>query len=371
MGARRVTIFVIALFLIIWQYSVGRWGIIVAVAQPSGEQSAHLLWGALRFDQLKHRLDASIDAVPEQARIEPELVKVIGDSPVASLSVDFTNVAAARLQLKLYPVVQRYRECPAKDAPALLVTSINSAELIKHASNCFLALKISYANLIANIWESVGAEIDEVVRGMGLDPRIGPAFLRPGLGFGALFTQGCASVHPIREDAGVDVSLLRDAELINRRRIDDFLGKARHLLWTLRDKSIGVLGLAFKPNTDDIRSAPAMALIGKLVQERAQIRVYDPQAMGKTRALFPSIHYCTDPYELTDGAAALMIVTEWDSFKELDWRRMKSLMQRPLILDGRNLLNGDIMLAMGFEYQGIGMSIAHSRGNKSEVGQLR
>ena len=129
-----------------------------------------------------------------------------------------------------------------------------------------------------------------------------------------------------------------------------------------------MLGLAFKPNTDDIRFAPAMALIGKLLQERVQIRVYDPQAMEKTRALFPSIHYCADPYELADGSDALMIVTEWDSFKELDWRRIKSLMQRPLVLDGRNLLNGDEMRAMGFEYQGVGTPIVDTRATSRRAG---
>ena len=261
--------------------------------------------------------------------------------------------------------------CPSKEGPALLVTSINSAELIKHASNCFLAVKISYANLIADVCESLGADVEEVVRGMGLDPRIGSAFLRPGLGFGGFcLPKDIQAFIRLGEKAGVDVSLLRDAELINKRRIDDFLAKAVQSLWTLKDKRIGVLGLAFKPNTDDIRFAPAMVLISKLLLEQVQVRVYDPQAMPKAKALFPSIHYCADPYELADGSDALMIATEWDSFKNLDWPRVKNLMQRPLVLDGRNLLNSADMLDMGFEYQGVGVPIAKGWGSKSRTGQL-
>lgn len=247
-------------------------------------------------------------------------------------------------------------ECPAKDVPELLVTSINSAELIKHACNSFLAVKISYANLIADICERMGADVSEVVRAMGLDPRIGPAFLHPGLGFGGFcLPKDIQAFIRLGEKAGVDVSLLRNAEQINKRRIDHFLAKAAHCLWTLKDKRIGVLGLAFKPNTDDIRFAPALELIGRLLREHAQVRVFDPEAMEKTKAVFPSIQYCSDPYEVADGCEALMIATEWPSFKELDWQRIRESMLRPLVLDGRNLLNGDDMQAMGFEYQAVGL----------------
>ncbi len=247
-------------------------------------------------------------------------------------------------------------ECPQKQPPELLVTSINSAELIKHACNSFLALKISYANLIADICESMGADVEEVLRGMGLDPRIGPAFLRPGLGFGGFcLPKDIQAFIRLGEKAGVEVSLLKDAELINKRRIDLFLAKAAQSLWTLKDKCIGVLGLAFKPNTDDIRFAPAMELIRRLLQEQAQVRAYDPQAMTKTKALFSSIQYCADPYELANGAEALLIVTEWDCFKDLDWARIGNLMQRPLILDGRNLLDRGEMTRLGFEYHGMGV----------------
>ncbi len=267
------------------------------------------------------------------------------------------------LEQSALPCPVHDRNCPAKEAPALLVTSINSAELIKHACNSFLAVKISYANLIADICEKMGADVEEVMRAMGLDPRIGSAFLSPGLGFGGFcLPKDTQAFIRLGEKAGVDVSLLRDAELINKRRIDHFLTKATHWLWTLKDKRIGVLGLSFKPNTDDIRFAPAMELIGRLLQEHAQVRVYDPQAMAKTRELFPALHYGTDPYDVANGSEALMIVTEWDSFRDLDWLRIRNLMQRPLVLDGRNLLNGKEMAAMGFEYQGVGVPPAETWG---------
>ena len=253
------------------------------------------------------------------------------------------------------------QDCPAKEAPAFLVTSINSAELIKHACNSFLALKISYANLIADICENMGADVKEVVEAMGMDPRIGPSFLSPGLGFGGFcLPKDIQAFIRLGQKAGVDVSLLKDAELINKRRIDHILAKATHSLWTLKSKCIGVLGLAFKPNTDDIRFAPAIDLIGRLLQEQVRVKVYDPQGMEKTKALFPSIQYCADAYEVADGAEALMIATEWESFKVLDWQRMKSLMQRPLIIDGRNLLSAEEMSALGFEYQGVGMKGAEA-----------
>lgn len=248
--------------------------------------------------------------------------------------------------------------CPIKEIPPLVVTSINTAELIKHACNSFLAVKISYANLIADVCENTGADVQKVVLAMGLDLRIGPAFLSPGLGFGGFcLPKDIQAFIRLGEKAGVDISLLRAAELINKQRISHFLTNAEQSLWTLKGKCIGVLGLAFKPNTDDIRFAPAIELIGRLLQEQAQIRVYDPQAMEKTKTLFPSVRYCADPYELAENAEALMIVTEWDAFKELDWRRIRSLMLRPLVLDGRNLLNGSEMIALGFEYQGVGIPI--------------
>jgi UDPglucose 6-dehydrogenase len=249
--------------------------------------------------------------------------------------------------------------CPKKEPPTLLVTGINSAELIKHASNSFLALKVSYANLIADLCEVMGADVEEVTRGMGLDPRIGPDFLRAGLGFGGFcFPKDIQAFIRLGEKTGVDVSLLKDAELINKRRIDVVLAKAYQALWTLKNKRIGILGLAFKPDTDDIRFAPAIELIRRLLEERVEVQVYDPQAMDNTRALFPTIEYGGDPYEVAEGAEALIIATEWPEFKSLDWRRISLLMQRPLVLDGRNLLECKEMERLGFDYYGVGVPSA-------------
>jgi len=245
--------------------------------------------------------------------------------------------------------------CPQLAPPAWVVTTINSAELIKHACNSFLALKISYANMVADLAERLGADIQEVTRAMGLDPRIGPSFLSPGLGFGGfcLPKDLQAFVH-LAERSGVDFSLLREAEKINRRRIDHFCAKLREALWVIRGKQVGVLGLAFKPNTDDIRFAPAIDLIHRLLEEGARVRAYDPQAMNKARAVLPEIEYANSAYEAAAGSEALLIATEWGEFRGLDWERIRDSMARPLILDGRNLLSAAEMKRNGFEYHSMG-----------------
>ncbi len=247
-------------------------------------------------------------------------------------------------------------KCPPNEPPPFLVTGINSAELIKHASNSFLAMKISYANFLADVCENMGANVEEVVYGMGFDRRIGHSFLRAGLGFGGFcLPKDIQAFIRLAEGAGIDSSLLKSVERINNNRIEHLLRKAVGSLWTLKDKKIGILGLAFKANTDDIRCAPALELISRLLQENAEIRVYDPEAMDNTKAIVPSIEYCADPYQVADRAEAIMIVTEWECFRQLDWDRVRRVMQRPLILDGRNLLDPGLMRQSGFEYHGIGM----------------
>lgn len=245
--------------------------------------------------------------------------------------------------------------CPPSAPPAWLVTTINSAELIKHASNSFLALKISYANMVADLAERLGADIDEVVRAVGMDPRIGPSFLHAGLGFGGfcLPKDLQAFVH-LAEKTGVDFSLLKEAERINRSRIEHVMEKLRRALWVIKDKEIAVLGLAFKPNTDDIRFAPAIALIEQLIAEGARVRAYDPEAIEKARAILPRVALGANAYDVAKDAEALIIATEWDEFRKLDWGRIRDLMARPLILDARNLLVPAEMKARGFEYHSIG-----------------
>jgi UDPglucose 6-dehydrogenase len=246
-------------------------------------------------------------------------------------------------------------KCPPAPPAKFLVTTINSAELIKHASNSFLALKISYANLIADLCDRMGANVDEVTRAMGLDPRIGPHFLRPGIGFGGfcLPKDIQAFIH-LGEKAGVDFGLLKEAERINRRRVDAFIDKLRRALWVLKEKQVGVLGLAFKPDTDDVRFAPAIELIRRLLAEGVRVRAYDPQAVEKTRPIFPEISYAKDPYEVAEKADALLIATEWKEFRELDWARIHNSMARPLLFDGRNLLDPAQMRHLKFEYHSVG-----------------
>jgi UDPglucose 6-dehydrogenase len=193
---------------------------------------------------------------------------------------------------------------------------------------------------------------------MSLDPRIGPFFLSPGLGFGGFcLPKDLQAFIRVGETANVDMSLLREVEAINRERIDYFVRKARRTLWVLNGKRIGILGLAFKPGTDDVRFAPSLELIRRLLDEHAQVQVYDPQAMENTKSIFPTIRYCDAADQVAEGADALMIVTEWEQFKNLDWNNVKTMMSRPLIMDGRNLLNGSEMIALGFEYHGVGRAM--------------
>ena len=241
--------------------------------------------------------------------------------------------------------------CPATPPPTLVVTTINSAELIKHASNSFLAMKISFANMIADVCERVGGDIKEVTRALGLDPRIGPRFLDAGLGFGGFcLPKDVQAFIRLAERSGVDFSMLKEAERINKRRIEQFLNKIRQALWVVKDKKVGVLGLAFKANTDDIRFAPSLDVLRKLLAEGAKVRAYDQEAMDRTSAVFPQVHCCREPYEVARDADALLILTEWEEFRQLDWNRIRELMARPLVIDGRNLLNPGAMIERGFEY---------------------
>jgi UDPglucose 6-dehydrogenase len=260
------------------------------------------------------------------------------------------------------PVLERKFDCPVHQpvcpnvpAPSFLVTTINSAELIKHASNSFLAMKISYANMVADLAEKLGADIEEVMRALGMDPRIGPSFLRAGLGFGGFcLPKDLQAFMHLAERSGVDFTMLREAERVNVRRIDRFCEKIREALWVVRGKQIGVLGLAFKANTDDTRFAPAITLIQRLLEQGARIKAYDPEAMERAKAILPNIEYAKSPYEVAEDSEALVIATEWSEFKDLDWDRVQKAMLRPLILDGRNLLSPKEMRARGFEYRCFG-----------------
>lgn len=241
----------------------------------------------------------------------------------------------------------------------LLLTNIDTAELIKHASNSFLALKISYINLISDICEKTNADVKKVAEGMGLDPRIGPKFLRAGIGYGgSCFPKDIKALAWIGEDLGVNVSLLREADRINTARIKMFVEKMRKALWTLKDKKIAILGLSFKPETDDIREAPSIKVIRELLKEKTLLSFYDPKAMENVKRLYPEdpprIVYAESPYEAARGANALAVITEWDEFRNLDLKKVRELMANPIIIDGRNIYDIEQVRSMGFEYYSVG-----------------
>ncbi|QSR88041.1 UDP-glucose dehydrogenase family protein [Methylacidiphilum caldifontis] len=237
----------------------------------------------------------------------------------------------------------------------ILITDLNSAELIKHASNSFLALKISYINALSRICEAAGANVQMVAEGMGLDHRIGKHFLRAGIGWGgSCFPKDVAAFIKISQELGYDFKLLKEVSQINVDQKEHFLRKIKNVLWVLKEKRIGLLGLAFKNNTDDIRSSVAMDLATAFLKEGAIVQAFDPRAMEKAKEKLPSIHYCSSAQEVARDSDCIVIATEWEEFINLDWKSMKSAMISPIIFDGRNLLDKKKMINMGFHYIGIG-----------------
>ena len=237
----------------------------------------------------------------------------------------------------------------------VVVTDINSAELIKHASNSFLALKISYINAISVICEAAGANIEQVAAGMGMDKRIGRDFLNASLGFGgSCFPKDLSAFIKIAEQLGYDFALLREVQKINAQQMERFVRKIADTLWVIKDKNIGVLGLAFKQNTDDIRMSPAIALCLRLRKEGAHLKVYDPKAMDKAKTVLKEVTFVDDMDKVAEGCDALVIATEWPEFKKLDLEKARKTMTHPILFDGRNLFDPAQMEAMGFIYKSIG-----------------
>ncbi|HKM84244.1 MAG TPA: UDP-glucose/GDP-mannose dehydrogenase family protein [Candidatus Acidoferrum sp.] len=270
--------------------------------------------------------------------------------------------SAARLRKIYQPILDRKFHCPIhasgcpkETAGEFLVTTINSAELIKHASNSFLALKISYANVISDLCERIGADVEEVTHAMGLDPRIGSQFLKAGLGFGGFcFPKDIQAFIHLSASVGVDFEMLKAAERVNKQRIERFFEKVHRALWVIKGKRVAVLGLAFKANTDDIRFAPALEVIRKLLEEGAIVHASDPEAIARTKPIFPQVVYHEDPYDALKQADAALVCTEWQIFRELDWQRAGQLMARRLVIDGRNLYSPKKMQELGFEYHSFG-----------------
>ncbi len=250
----------------------------------------------------------------------------------------------------------------------IIVTSTKSAELIKHASNAFLATKISFINAVASICESVGANVHQVCQGIGTDARIGPRFLNPGIGYGgSCFPKDLMAFRSVAREFGYDFRLLDEVIRINEEQRTRFLRKVRSALWTLRGKRLGVLGLAFKEGTDDIRESPAIFLVQSLLQEGCRVVAYDPAAMDRAREVFNSdVEFVSNPYEAANDADALLILTEWEEFAALDLDRLRDQLRYPIVIDGRNLYDPEVMAEHGITYYSVGRlpAVPHAESGK-------
>ena len=253
--------------------------------------------------------------------------------------------------------------------PPIIVTSTKSAELIKHASNAFLAMKISFINAVASVCESVGANVNQVVHGVGTDSRIGPRFLNPGIGYGgSCFPKDVMAFRAVARESGYDFRLLDEVMRINEDQRQRFLRKVRSALWTLRGKNLGILGLAFKGGTDDIRESPALFLVQVLIQEGSKITAYDPAAMERVREVVTcGITFANSAYEAAHGADALLILTEWEEFANLDLNRLHRELKYPIVIDGRNLYDPEMMAAEGFSYYSVGRAASYPDGVHAAV----
>ncbi len=248
--------------------------------------------------------------------------------------------------------------CTAINPPPLLRTSTKAAEIIKHASNALLATKISFINVVANVCEAAGADVEEVARGIGLDSRIGPKFLRAGVGYGgSCFPKDVAAFRHVAEQVGIDFGLLHEVEKINEEQKQRFFQKIRSALWTFRGKRIGVLGLAFKGGTDDIRESPALDIVKNLLAEGCHVSAYDPAASKRCEEVIPQrkgMQYVDDPYAAAQDADALLILNDWQEFAELDLAKLHYTLRYPIVIDGRNLYDPATMTKAGFTYLSVG-----------------
>ena len=255
--------------------------------------------------------------------------------------------------------------------PALIETSAKSAELIKHACNAFLAMKISFINAVANLCESVGADIRQVCNGIGADERIGPRFLNPGIGYGgSCFPKDLAAFRAVARECGYDLRLLDEVININEDQRHRFLRKVRRALWTLRGKRLAVLGLSFKGGTDDVRESPAIAVVEMLLKEGSEVRVYDPAGMQRAREILPAsgVTYASSPYQAASGADALLILTDWAEFAALDLDRIHAALGYPIVVDWRNLFDPAVMAAHGFYYYSVGRPDVQSSADRRTAG---
>jgi UDPglucose 6-dehydrogenase len=289
--------------------------------------------------------------------LHPDRIVVGADSPRAAELL--SDIYAPLTQGSYYETKDAIvGGCSNSAPPPLLLTSTKSAEIIKHASNAFLALKISFINAVSNLCEAADANVEQVARGIGLDSRIGPKFLRPGIGYGgSCFPKDVAAFRSVAEQMGVDFNLLSEVEKINANQKKRFLSKVRSALWTLRGKRLAVLGLAFKGETDDIRESPAMDLVEMLLAEGCSVAAYDPAAMKRAEAEMPAtaqLRYATSVMDAARDADALLVLTDWDEFGRLDLHQLHDALRYPIVIDGRNLYDPIVMAEHGFTYLSIG-----------------
>ncbi len=288
----------------------------------------------------KHKFD--VVSNPEFLR-EGSAINDFNHSDRIVLGVE--SIRAKQIMTGLYQPLNR----------PILITNIKSAELIKHASNAFLATKISFINALSRICDRVGADVKEVAQGMGLDNRIGRHFLHAGIGYGgSCFPKDTEAFITIADKLGYDFQILKAVRNTNDEQKKYVLQKIKDSLWIIKDKTIAVLGLAFKPNTDDLRNSSSIDLINALAQDGARIKVYDPKAMEKAKKVLKDVTFCKNPYQAASNADCLIIATEWNEFKELDFRKLKKKLKRALIVDGRNIYDPKLLKKLGFTYVGIG-----------------
>ncbi len=268
---------------------------------------------------------------------------------------DFLHPDRIVIGVKSKKAEQTMKQLYGRIKAPILVTDIKSAELIKHASNSFLAMKISFINAIANICELVGADVNRVSEGIGLDTRIGKNFLNAGCGFGGFcLPKDLEAFYWISNKLGYNFVLLQEVKKINEEQKKNIIKKIEDLIWIIQGKTVGVLGLSFKPNTDDIRFSPAIDIIKMLQEQGAKIKTYDPQAIKKAEKVLKNIRFCSDAYEVAKNSDCLVILTEWDEFKKLDLTRIKKLLRQPVVIDGRNIYDPEQMKKLGFIYKGVG-----------------
>ncbi|MCC6759088.1 MAG: UDP-glucose/GDP-mannose dehydrogenase family protein [Candidatus Omnitrophica bacterium] len=293
-------------------------------------------------------------SVPFDVASNPEFLRE------GSAIADFMNPDRVVIGVESKKAEELLKEIYKPLKTKIIVTNITSAEIIKHASNSFLATKISFANALSQICNLVGADVLKVTEGMGYDKRIGASFLNAGIGFGgSCFPKDVDAFIRLSEKSGYDFHLLRAVRQTNEEQKAAFVRLIEDKLWIVKGKTIGVLGLAFKPNTDDMRNAPSVDIINRLQAEGAKIRAHDPQAMEHSKKIFKGVTFCNDAYGVAKGSDCVVVLTEWEEFRQIDFQRLRKAMRQPMIFDGRNLYKNDNLVELGFEYYGIG------RGEKS------